>query len=435
MSFIKKSVSTLVTNILLVVFGMLSSIVIARTLGPELNGKVILLTSAVNLLFMLGNLGLGSSFTFFTARKKYQPVELLTFSIFSSILLGLSMVVLFFFSFRFHASLWEEIPSLAIVLGIFLTPLYILNNNLTRIVMGFNRIHEMNICNFISGLLHLISVVILIWGLSLGVQGVIFSIYISSFLGRLLPLLYVLRKEFRLIFRIDNSMVASCFRYGIKVYPLLLINFLNYRADLFLLKYFRTDIEVGYYSLAVGIAELIWLIPNSTMTTLFPTIAASKKKDKSLVTVQACRWSLMLLLFVCLGALIFGKLAITILYGKAYLPSYQPMLWLLPGVFLFPIFKLLTVDLAAQGYPIYGTITSLVALFVNIGLNLFLIPSFGAEGAAISTSISYGIMSLMSIYFFKSFSEYTIKDILFIPLKEMKEVISRVRKMIPKRKQ
>jgi O-antigen/teichoic acid export membrane protein len=156
----------------------------------------------------------------------------------------------------------------------FLVPVSILYNNLTRILMGYNKIYELNA--FIP-YINIGCLLFFVWYLRIMVPGVLIALYVSTF-GGVFSAGIILRKEIKRFFFINLDLLRDCFNYGIKTYPLLLINFLNYRADLFLLKYFRSTLEVGYYSLAVGIAELIWLIPDSTISTLFPTIVASDKK-------------------------------------------------------------------------------------------------------------------------------------------------------------
>jgi O-antigen/teichoic acid export membrane protein len=126
-----------------------------------------------------------------------------------------------------------------------------------------------------------------------------------------------------------------------------------------------------------------------------------------------------MLFVISTGIIFLGKPAIILfygnaylLYGNAYLPSYKPLFYLLPGVFLFLVYKFLTVDLAARGHPGYGTIVSLVALIVNVTLNIVLIPMFGTVGAVIATSVSYIVMSLFSVYFFVSLTGHRVKEFL-----------------------
>jgi O-antigen/teichoic acid export membrane protein len=121
---------------------------------------------------------------------------------------------------------------------------------------------------------------------------------------------------------------------------------------------------------------------------------------------------------MALGGVLVGRPFIALLYGADFLPSFVPFLWLLPGICLFPIFKLLTVDLAARGYPGYGTVASAAALAANIGGNVLLIPRMGMAGAALATTISYSCMSLLCLVFFVRKTGYGLRDIFLIEAEE-----------------
>lgn len=418
MSFLKKSAFTLTTRIIMVILGILSSILIARILGPELNGKAALILNAVNLVFMLGNLGLGSAFTFYIANKKYPIGEIISFSFISSAVLGSLMMLVFLGSMKFKETVWAGIPNEMLLFSCWLIPLHILSNNLLRIVMGFNRIYLLNLCQLTKSATYLLFLIVGVWYLQKGVWGVLIAMLFATVFS-IVGMLLSIRKEIRLYFSVNTDLFRNCFSYGIKAYLLMLINFLNYRLDLFLLKYFKGNTEVGYYSLAVGIAEMIWMIPDSTIATLFPTIAESKETDRSSVTLATCRWTLITLFFAVIGIVMVSRYAISLLYGDAYLPSYSPLLYLLPGVIVFPVFKLLGVDMAARGHPGYPALASAIGLIINIFLNILIIPIYGGVGAAISTSVSYMFMAYLMTWIFRNDTGYKNSDIFIIKKDEV----------------
>jgi O-antigen/teichoic acid export membrane protein len=192
------------------------------------------------------------------------------------------------------------------------------------------------------------------------------------------------------------------------------------------LKHFMDDTAVGYYSLAVGLAELMWLVPNATVAPLFSGVAQSEATDRSVITLRTVRWSLVFLVVLAFGGILLGRPFISLLYGQEFLPAFLPFLGLLPGICLFPIFKLLTIDLAARGYPGYGTIASAAALATNVVANILLIPRLGIMGAAFASSLSYSCMAIVSIFFFLKATSYQLKDILVISAEERMLIVSNI---------
>ena len=77
---------------------------------------------------------------------------------------------------------------------------------------------------------------------------------------------------------------------------------------------------------------------------------------------------------------------------------------MLPGLLLAGFGSVLNTRLAGHGYPPVTLVVPAVALVLNVGLNVVLIPSMGLKGAAISTSIAYGVWSLSMTFFFLRYS-------------------------------
>ena len=433
MSFIKKTASTFGTQIVLITLGMATGIITARVLGPHLKGQAALLTMITELLFMVCSLGLGSAFAYFVAKKQFPYRHILTLALASAILFGAGGAAIFYLSWPIHSSVWAGLPPHLVFFAVLLGIICIYINYLTRILVGFGRIYLMNFAGFIRSFSTFLGVVLLllIWNYGLGGLMVVFW---AAALSQLFVLLYGLRKNLFPAIFFGGGLFRASFSYGIKSHALLLINFLNYRIDLLLLGHYTDAASVGFYSLAVSMAELMWMVPNSAVAPLFSSVASSDSDDRSLLTLLTVRWTLIILVFLAIGGVVAGQPFLALLYGVDFLPSYAPFLWLLPGVCLLPIFKLLIIDLAARGYPGYGTATSAVALVVNISFNVLLIPQMGMSGAALATSISYSIMSFLSLVFFIRVTGYGLKDIFVIKKEEIISVVNYLRNFLKSQK-
>ena len=427
MSFLKQSLATFGTQVILMVIGMATGIIVARVLGPEIKGQAALLGNLTQILFMCGSLGLGSAFSFFIAKKIYPARQIMTMALLCAMVFGGLVNGFFYLSWPLHAAIWSGIPFYLVVLSTLLAVLYIYSTYILRIVVGYGRIYSMNIANAVNSVSNFLLVVLLIVFLQAGLQGVVIALFMAN-LAQTVTLLWVLRTDLAPMLCWNGDFVKSIFSYGIKSHALLIINFLNYRLDIFLLQYLTGNtIEVGYYSLAVGMAELMWMVPNSAVAPLFSGVARSESEDRSLITLRTCRWSLIFLTALAVAGIFLGRPFISLLYGTDYLPSYAPFLWLLPGICFFPLFKLLSVDLAARGKPGYGTIASAMALGVNIVANIAFIPQFGGVGAAMATSLSYLLMSFISLIFFVRFTPHSLRDIFIVDRVELQFIGERIR--------
>jgi O-antigen/teichoic acid export membrane protein len=68
---------------------------------------------------------------------------------------------------------------------------------------------------------------------------------------------------------------------------------------------------------------------------------------------------------------------------------------MLPGLVASGFGSVLNTKLAGQGYPPVTLWAPVVALAINVALNVKLIPAFGLVGAAAATSVAYVLWALI----------------------------------------
>ncbi|GAG40288.1 unnamed protein product, partial [marine sediment metagenome] len=184
------------------------------------------------------------------------------------------------------------------------------------------------------------------------------------------------------------------------------------RADMYLIGYFLGTTSVGYYSIAVLVAELVFLAPQVAGQLIFPK-AAAQEKDSHLLAARVNRISIVYSLVLVLGVVAVGKYIIVFLFGPDFIKSFYPMLFLLPGIIAINSGSTLGYYLGGrEGYPPILIVAIFSALVTNIFLNLVLIPKFGIVGAAISSSIAYMIYILVYCIYFKRQTGLVFKDFL-----------------------
>ncbi|KAA1261002.1 Polysaccharide biosynthesis protein [Rubripirellula obstinata] len=421
-SFFVQSASTFATQIVLMVISIVGGVIVARVLGPELKGKATLIELLAQTVFMVCSLGLGAAFSYSIARANDGRSQIISAAIVIGTFLWCVGMVFFWFSWELHRSIWIGIETKFLVAASLLSLCYILTNYGSRILIGLGRIDQVNVGALAKSLVNISVIVFAVWLFDFGLAGLVIALLVSSVV-HIMSVGWFLRDNLRFESFWSADFISRTAAYGLKSYALLLINFLNYRLDLILLKYFDGDQAVGIYSLAVGMAELMWLAPNAAVAPLFSSVAKSDADNRSERTLQTTRFSLFLLLILSSLAVVVGPYAINLLYGKEFEGSYFAFVSLLPGVCLFPIFKLLTVDLAARGRPGIGTIASALALVINIIANCYLIPKFGFVGAALATSLSYICMSAVVLAYFVRLNDYKLAEILFVNKSDLSKML------------
>ena len=156
----------------------------------------------------------------------------------------------------------------------------------------------------------------------------------------------------------------------------------------------------GLYGAVYTLLEQAHFVPISVLTTLAPVMAASWPADRERL-LRATRMTAELLAITSLGGLAFAIVAsepvIRLIFGSEFV-SAAPALPVLAAAFIFISFGYLNgnllVTLGLQGRMLS---ISLVALVVNLGGNLILVPTVGFMGAAWMTMATEVIVCVGSL--------------------------------------
>jgi O-antigen/teichoic acid export membrane protein len=77
---------------------------------------------------------------------------------------------------------------------------------------------------------------------------------------------------------------------------------------------------------------------------------------------------------------------------------------ILPGVVAYSVVAVLSRYIVGRGRPGIGTLILVTGLATNVGANLVLIPRFGINGAAASSSLSYILTAGLTLLAFRRLS-------------------------------
>ncbi len=201
--------------------------------------------------------------------------------------------------------------------------------------------------------------------------------------------------------RWNRLVIKTTLKFGLRGYVANVLQFFNYRLDLFLVNYFLGTSGAGIYTVSVAMAEMLWYLPNAVGFVIFPKAANTSAAVMNRFTPRVFRITLGLTAAGAVVLALIGKPFINIVYSPAFASAYLPMLALLPGVVLLGGGKVLTNEVAGRGYPQYNSIASGVSLLLTIGFDLLLIPRLGVLGASIASSIAYTAIFGLALVFYR----------------------------------
>jgi O-antigen/teichoic acid export membrane protein len=225
----------------------------------------------------------------------------------------------------------------------------------------------------------------------------------------------------RAVPRIDSetargSALGESARYAAPTYIGGLVQFLNYRVDVFLVAGLKGAAAVGTYQLAVMIAESLRVLPSATQAVIWPTIAAKQHEavENAQLATRTARIVFFLTLLAAAAVAIVAWVALNSVFGPAFAASLPALLLLLPGITLFSLTTVLAGYLAGMGAPRLNLYASAAGLVATIALDFTLIPRYGIVGAAIASTVSYAVTTGITIAMFAGKTSVRVSD-LFVP--------------------
>jgi 1,2-diacylglycerol 3-alpha-glucosyltransferase len=186
-------------------------------------------------------------------------------------------------------------------------------------------------------------------------------------------------------------------RYSLAAFPGMLSDIVTLRIDVFFINFFAGASQVGIYTVAISIANMFLYIPTAARSVLMPYIAGQGNRE---ITPRLSR--LILLTLVGLSVFLIPIVWIFLLpiYGEQFAYSRVLFLILLPGTIFWGIFALISSDIEGRGMPLKVSYISMLCAISTVILDLLLIPSLAATGAAITSSITYGMAMILVIFLY-----------------------------------
>jgi O-antigen/teichoic acid export membrane protein len=408
---------TLIFQFAILIFGIISSIILARGLGPNARGSFALMVLVTMIFTRLGSFGLEISNVYYTANQNHKIRDLVANSIVIGIVsgfLGIFLVVILSEIPLVKAYFEKNNVIIFMLYAILATlPVSLVSTLLVGILQGQEKIFEFNSVSLIISFIQVVFQLGLIFWLDLGIWGAVCAYGLSAVSGLVFALIFIINTN-HISIKPSLTVFRESTTYASKAYTANLLQFLNYRLDQFMVGFFLGPAQLGFYVVAVGIVERLWMIPQSIAAVLFPRTSADGSEKANILTPKVTRFTLLLLLIFSLGVGLVSRPFVILFFGETFEPSIKPLLWLLPGVVALGYGKVLMSDLAGRGRPDIGLIASGVSFIVTLVLDLLLIPRFKLVGAAAASSIAYVITTIVILMFFSNISKVMFSQ-LFLP--------------------
>lgn len=417
---------TLVVRLLMTANSLVAGIIVARWLGAEGLGQLGVINVAVAMVVQLGSAGLPSANTYFISKDQRLFFNVAINSLFFALVIGIALAFGLTMAARWRPDWFGYIAPDLIKIAAISIPFQLITLIGLNIFLAVGDVRRFNLLDLSSQAFVLINAIIALVILNSGLLTLITlntaAVIAAGVVIVILVAAHVKNKKVeRSGLTLDFNLLGRMIRYGLKFHISILAAALMFRADLLLVNHFHGAAEAGVYNVASQVGLMLMLLPGVIATLLFPRITAEQDLHGD-TTARVTRHTALVMLFICLAAVPLS-FVLPSLYGSPFSDASIQLLILLPGVYLVGVQSVLAQHFNAIGLPTTVPTFWVITLLVHVALLLVLVPSLGGRGAALASMLSYGMIFVLMLLYFRSSTGKAVSDTLLVRSDELRELI------------
>jgi len=385
------SVGNMLVQGILLALGLFSGIVTARHMGPAQRGALSFLVLVPTMLAIFGTVGMeyAAYYLWHQDCGKLRPQLLAVTGVVGS-LSGLAFgAVGFVVVARIEPGTWLLLQFLVVTS----VPFGIANTILTMILMAEGKLTGYNVSRLVGPASYTGAVAVLWINGALSVA--------SAFLAWVCSLVLTVIADLFLVARLRSGtprwsavVARRSVGYGIRSHVGTVAQYGTLRLDQVLLAALAGNGALGLYYAAVSIAETLLQLANNIGAAMMAQLGGRPREDQRRLAVITM--GVVGIGTAAAAALltIYGGAVISLLLGKAYLPGLSALRILLPGVVLLAVARVMNGYFIAVGEAHVFARAAVGSLIVTVVGDLLLIPVLRGSGAAVASSVAYGLMAV-----------------------------------------
>lgn len=380
---------------------IVTGVLLARGLGPHDRGLLALALLLPSTLMTLAKLGITQA-NVYCARREGAPLSHIASNslVLALILGGAAAAVVWVLRAPLEGTLLRGLPYWALLLALWRLPLLLIDNYFWGILQAMGRFALYNRRSLAGAACVLLGVGSLWLAGQLDLRSALL-VYAASTTVVVVSLLWSVRRLLPFGLRVDRDLLVRQLSFGSKSYTQILTTHLLFRSGVYLVAYFLDPARTAFYSLALHFTEMLLEIPQAVGWVIYPKLASLEKADVHRTTAQTCRRTLLLTTVAGAGLVLVGPFLIPLWYGRAFAPAADPLPFAALGAVAMAVFTILSRDFTSRNRQGVNIFSGVVALVVNVPLNIFLVPAWGIVGAAVSTALAYALAAGLLLLCFR----------------------------------
>lgn len=391
---------------------LLLRIVLGREFGPSGLGIYTLVFTIYIFGMQFAAFGISAALTKHVAEFSDELAKTRIYirsGLITSIFTGTLMGAVLYLCSGFIASDIFDIPEMGALLRItaLCFPFIAMHKATIGAINGFRKMKTYALLDIALNASVMVMSVFLAMYMDMGVKGAVLGFVIPTMFCGLVSLLLI--RPY--ITHIGTSIIhmdimKNVLHFGFYVVLGNSIGYIYTHIDSVMIGYYLNEADVGIYAISAILIQGVTLIPSAIQRVTGPMITRSYAKndiDAIKTLLKSILSKVFLLALACsIFLYFFGKVLIIAIFGEAFLPAYTPLLILLIGYTVYSMFMSIGTFYASIGQVQLSYKVALFSAVLNVIMNALLIPPYGINGAAMATSFSLVVLTVINFLIIKN---------------------------------
>jgi O-antigen/teichoic acid export membrane protein len=421
----RNAVAAASTSTLRGLLAFTAAVILTRALGPAGRGEYAFVTNTILIVTLLGGIGMSSAVVRSKAKLGRGVDDLFAVSAVLGMVAGITGALLAIVLFVSPRSVFSGIPVIDMLwIALFAGPMLVLSN-WTAVAYLADRVTQLGLAVVAGSGLFLVAMIVttqthrLTPSLALCLWGT----------TSLLPIAVLARRRRLHMSRSLLPVGAELVRFSMRSGFALLALILTWRIDVFIVKGMRGLDELGKYTVAVAIAEILLQLLTSLRVALAPFQGLDR--DRDLLVDRICHLTRLLTplaVVVTLVAVLLAPPAVEHVFGTEFRDAAPAVAWLIPGIFALvaqgPMIDYLLTEGRVRGL----TLAMGVGMVLNIGLDVILLRDHNFVAAALAATVAYLVSCVLVCVLFLKVTKRSGWDLVRLTPLDVRRVYASARR-------
>ena len=392
---------------------LVALIITNHIIGPEGRGIFLAAITWSNTFFILSHFSFATGILNLSNKRAENVYDLAYLSAVAALILGTVSIVAGFLAYGIYPNLFNNLNIKYLGLALAAIPFMMLQQYSMAVVQVKGNFKAFNILYSIYGLLNLAGIIVVWLMHKTSVDLLIWINLVAWSLTGLIAFYFI--RPFIKKKNAGNSILNLLIKTSLAAHFGAIVTFIVSRSDILIINYFSTQKQTGVYGLAVGIVQMLLIIPLSMQNLLYHALMGKPKEEQKKILLQYSRITFAVMFVCAIAVMLLSRPLVYLVGGKSFEEAIPLFKYFLPAIVFYSMPMVLATQWNIMGIFRQINISSVFVLILSVLSNIVLVPLIGIAGGAITFLIISIVAFLIHIWFVKrNLGDTSLAEIILI---------------------